>query len=198
MPVWSVQTEKGMCVSYDTRDGWRSVGEGVELPARFEMTWPAVRSAPEVYMEFEVVDGMPQCVEVRFRSSKDGPGVRTRDLRLAKIDDWIGHCSGLVARHVTEKHGGGGRVAVQAERATDLPKAASMVDRLTRATRRRVTDALLREVADTYRANIGGAPTAAVAEAFDVSYRTAGDYVRQARDRHYLGESIKRGKAGER
>jgi hypothetical protein len=36
------------------------------------------------------------------------------------------------------------------------------------------------------------------AKAFDVSYRTAGDYVRQARDRHYLGESIKRGKAGER
>jgi hypothetical protein len=57
---------------------------------------------------------------------------------------------------------------------------------------------LLREVADTYRANIGRAPTAAVAKAFDVSYRTAGDYVRQARDRHYLGESIKQGKAGER
>ena len=81
---------------------------------------------------------------------------------------------------------------------TDFRKAASVVDRLRRATRRRVTDALLREVADTYRANIGRAPTAAVAEAFDVSYRTAGDYVRQARDRHYLGESIKQGKAGER
>ena len=29
-------------------------------------------------------------------------------------------------------------------------------------------------------------------------YRTAGDYGRQARDRHYLGESIKQGMAGER
>ena len=53
-------------------------------------------------------------------------------------------------------------------------------------------------MADTYRANIGRAPTASVSEAFDVSYRTAGDYVRQARDRRYLGESIKQGKAGER
>jgi hypothetical protein len=124
--------------------------------------------------------------------------VRTRDLRSAKIDDWIGHCSGLVAPHVTEKHCGGGRLAVQSERATDFREATSMVDRVTRATRQRVTDALLREVADTYRANIGTAPTAAVTEAVDVSYRTAGDYVRQARDRHYLGESIKQGKAGER
>ena len=73
-----------------------------------------------------------------------------------------------------------------------------MIDRVTRATRGRVTDALLREVANTYRANIGRAPTVAVAEAFDVSYRTAGDYMRQAHDRHYLGESIRRGKASER
>ena len=57
MPVWSVQTEKGMCVSYNTRDGWRAVDEDLELPARFEVRRPAVRGAPEVYMGFEVVDG---------------------------------------------------------------------------------------------------------------------------------------------
>jgi hypothetical protein len=89
-------------------------------------------------------------------------------------------------------------VAVRSEREADVRKAADVVARLRRCARRRVTDRLLREVADTYRANIGRAPTAAVAEAFGVSYRTAGDYLRQARDRHYLGESIKQGKAGER
>ena len=198
MPVWSVQTEKGMCVSYNTRDGWRAVGEDVELPARFEMTRPAVRGAPEVYMGFEVIDGVPLCSEVRFRSGKGGRGVRTSDLRFAKIDDWIAHCSGLVARHVTKKHSGAGRVAVRTEGEAGFRKAAGVVARVRRGARRRVTDALLRKVADTYRANLGRAPTAAVAEAFDVSYRTAGDYVRQARDRHYLGESIKQGKAGER
>ena len=91
-----------------------------------------------------------------------------------------------------------GRAAAQTEREADFRKAADVVARVRRAARRRVTDGLLREVADTYRANSERAPTAAVAKAFDVSYRTAGDYVRQARDRHYLGESIKQGKAGER
>ena len=60
-------------------------------------------------MGFEVVDGVPLCFEVRFSSGKDGRGVRISDLRFAKIDDWIAHCSGLVARHVTKKHSGVGR-----------------------------------------------------------------------------------------
>ena len=197
MPLWSVQTEKGMRASYNTRDGWRAVGEDVELPARFGMRRPAVRGAPEVYMGFEVVDGVPLCFEVRFSSGMDGGGVRTSDLRFAKIDDWIAHWSGLIARHVTKKHCAACRAAAQTEREADFRKAADEM-RARRAARRRVTDALLREVADTYRANSEWAPTAAVAKAFDVSYRTAGDYVRQARDRHYLGESIKQGKAGER
>ena len=83
MPVWSVQTEKGMCVSYNTRDGWRAVDEDVELPARFEMRRPAVRGAPEVYMGFEVVDGVPLCIEVRFSSGMDGRGVRASDPNAA-------------------------------------------------------------------------------------------------------------------
>ena len=153
MPVWSVQTEKGMCVSYNTRDGWRAVDEDVELPARFEMRRPAVRGAPEVYMGFEVVDGVPLCFEVRFSSGMDGRGVRASDLRFAKIDNWIAHCSGLIARDVTKKHIAAGRAAAQTEREADFRKAADVVARVRRAARLRVTDALLREVADTYRAN---------------------------------------------
>jgi hypothetical protein len=41
------------------------------------------------------------------------------------------------------------------------------------------------------------APPTAVAAASDLSYQTAGNDVRQARGCHYLGESIKQGKAGE-
>ena len=66
-----------------------------------------------------------------------------------------------------------------------------MVGRMRKDTRRRVIETLLRKVAATYPGNIEMAPTTAVAEAFDLSYQTAGDCVRQACDRHYLGESIK-------
>ena len=118
------------------------------------------------------------------------------DLRFVKIEDWTTHCLRLVARYVVKQHCGVGGVAVQVERNAIRPRARST--RMRRDKRRRTIDALLCEVADTFRLNNGRAPTAAVADAFDVRLQTAGDYVRRTRDRHYLGESIKRGKAGER
>jgi hypothetical protein len=67
-----------------------------------------------------------------------------------------------------------------------------------RQLRRKITDDLLREVARIYRANLdGGKPAEAVAADLDVEPRTARLYVRRARDRGFLGESIP-GKAGER
>jgi len=59
-----------------------------------------------------------------------------------------------------------------------------------------VTDDFLRKVAEVYRANVENGPTKAVEEQFKVSHRTAGDYVRRARERGFLGRAT-RGKAGE-
>ncbi|MGH3679144.1 MAG: hypothetical protein ACRDT2_02495 [Natronosporangium sp.] len=55
--------------------------------------------------------------------------------------------------------------------------------------RRRMTRALLREVAEVYRAAIteGEAPTKAVADRYGVSHRTAGRWVAEARQRGELG-----------
>ena len=61
----------------------------------------------------------------------------------------------------------------------------------------KVTDDLLREVAEVYRANVSGKPTEAVANHFDRSHRTATLYIKRARDNGFLGAAIK-GKAGER
>jgi hypothetical protein len=60
----------------------------------------------------------------------------------------------------------------------------------------KITDALLREVADIYRANVSDKPTEAVAEHFDKAHRRAALYIKRARKRGFLGPAI-RGKAGE-
>jgi hypothetical protein len=59
----------------------------------------------------------------------------------------------------------------------------------------KITDALLRELADVYRANVSDKPTEAVAEHFDKGH-TAALYIKRARERGFLGPAIK-GKAGE-
>ena len=66
-----------------------------------------------------------------------------------------------------------------------------------RASRKvKITDALLREVASVYRANVNDRPTEAVAEHFGRQHRTATQYIKRARERGFLGPAIK-GKAGE-
>lgn len=61
---------------------------------------------------------------------------------------------------------------------------------------RKITDDLLREVAEVYRANVDNGPTQAVAERFVKAPSTAALYVKLARNAGHLGPAIK-GKAGE-
>jgi hypothetical protein len=69
----------------------------------------------------------------------------------------------------------------------------------TKTRRRIVTDGLLREVAQVYRAALRDRrpPTEAVAEHVGKSHRTASDYLRRARDAGFLGPALGRGRAGE-
>jgi hypothetical protein len=59
-----------------------------------------------------------------------------------------------------------------------------------------ITDDVLREVAEVYRANVSDRPTLAVAEHFDKGHSAAALYVKRARERGFLGPAAK-GKAGE-
>jgi len=61
----------------------------------------------------------------------------------------------------------------------------------------KVTDAMLRQVSEVYRTNVGSSPTKAVAEALGTTHRTAARYVQRARSAGHLGAAMK-AKAGER
>ena len=74
---------------------------------------------------------------------------------------------------------------------------AKAVARARARSRRKVTDEVLRQVADVYRANVNDRPTQAVRERFGMPRSTAALYVRRARDAGHLGAALN-GKAGER
>ncbi len=147
-------------------------------------------------MTFAIRDGVPQCREVRISSGEGGRAVRTADLRAVRVDDFTDVASVLVSEHWLGTEGGVVST-VTTNRQVDADAAFKTIARARRDSRRRVTDDLLRKVAEVYRGHAGPHPTKAVAEHFGVKHRTAGDYVRAARDKHFLGEAIQ-GKAGER
>lgn len=124
---------------------------------------------------YDVIDGTLQCREVRIVAPEGAREIRMADLRSLKLDDLREQLVRDWSRPFTV---GAGTVVVEG---TDTPEAERAAVANLRATRRRVGAEKLRRVADVYRANEDGAPTKAVAEAFDVAHRTAGLYVQRAR-----------------
>lgn len=188
-------TADGMSIEHDGAARIVDVGGGIYLPERFEVSWPSVDGFPALFMSFAVLDGVPQCREVRITSSEGGMGVRTADLRALRVDDWIETACALIGEHEIER-ADGIVTTVSTDRAADRLAAVRSVQRARRGSRRPLTDDLLRRVAEVYRADAHGRPTQAVADHFGVKHRTAGDYVRSARDKGFLGAAIA-GKAGE-
>lgn len=191
----TVSTDDGMSVGYDAAGPQVRV-EDLYLPAEFDMSWPGVQGGPDLNMRFAVVDGRPQCREVRAASTEGGREIRTSDVKSIRIDDFIKAASVLAAEHWLDTEGGV-TTTVTTNREVDAAEALQTITRARKDSRRRVTDDLLRTTAEVYREHAGATPTKAVAEHFKVKHRTAGDYVKAARAKGFLGAAIK-GKAGEK
>jgi hypothetical protein len=146
---------------------------------------------PDVALRFEIrEEGTPECRELRVTSTKDGHEVRYSGIVGVRVDDVLERA----LRHMLV--GSGTPSAEGLHRWYDrLSPEAVHESRKARAARKvTVTDAVLREVAEVYRANIGNQPTAAVAEHFAVAHRTAALRVQRARRAGLLPPTT-RGKA---
>jgi hypothetical protein len=117
---------------------------------------------PDVDLVFEVRNGRPECRQVRIRATEQGREVQAFDLDRIHIQElleaairymWIG-MSGDEKEEIT--------LGLEAVRQTRSARAA-----------RKITDAMLREVAEVYRKNVSNRPTAAVAEHFGKEHRDA-------------------------
>jgi hypothetical protein len=144
---------------------------------------------PDLDLTFEVRSGHHECREVRVKVPDDaGREVRASDLADLRIDDALE----MAMRHIW--YGSTGDEDSEIAQGVE----AARQTREARASRKvKITDALLREVARVYRANLSDKPTEAVATHFGRQHRTAALYVKRARERGFLGPAIK-GKAGER
>jgi len=152
---------------------------------------------PDVELFFEVRDGVPECRGLHVTATEHGP-----ELRCA---DWIGISKDNLLELAVQsliKHDvlSDGRTALlPLSDISDFggnPRRGVQEVRRARAARKvKLTDDMLRRVADVYRAH-PRRPTTAVAEHFDKSHRTAAYYVERARQKGFLGAAMK-GKAGE-
>ncbi len=163
------------------------------FPERFVLTMEYDDGWPELRLDFAVVDGRPQCRGVHVTSSGDGGHeVQSSHLRLIRVNDLLEAVTTSVARRVVSEEGG---VLESVMDISDDTRYGT-IRQVRQVRKSRITDDVLREVAEVYRANVDNNPTEAVASRFGKAHRTAALYVERARRRGFLGAALK-GKAGE-
>ncbi len=169
----------------------------VKMPASFTAhLTDDEHGGPDIDLVFKVRDGAPECREVHIRATGGGHEVRYSGIAGIRREDVLEEA--VMALLV-------GLPAEEGNVTTYMPlnpsgfvrrNAVHEVRSARSARKVKMTDELLQEVAEVYRANVKGHPTQAVAEHFDRAHRTAALYVKQAREAGFLGATTK-GKAGE-
>lgn len=166
------------------------------VPEAFELSIDRENGSPVLALGFEVRDGLPQCRRAELRSTDEGREVLSSDLRGVRVEDLLEQAVGAVAMLLDDDAERGVWTLEPVTTGGELRGTLAETRRLRRQARRRVTDELLREVAEVYRAHVDDAPTRAVAERTGRSHRTAALYVQQARQAGFLGAAT-HGRAGE-
>lgn len=136
---------------------------------------------PAVEAVFDVVDGELVCHRLTLVATERG--VQGRDLRAVSVDDLRETVAAHWSAPAQVLDGDGHGVTNFATSWNPADSRAGV--RNLRASRRRTDDEHSRQVAEVY-STADRAPTQAVADAFGVAHRTAGLYVRTARDKGLL------------
>ena len=170
----------------------------MQMPARFTLyLFDHDSGGPNIDLTWEVRGGVPECVDVHITRSEGGHEIRVSGLAGVRIEDCLERAVWWLMWPRVD--GGGEPELPDKTHWFDFGRAREAVTqtRSARAARKvKITDDVLREVADVYRDNISDKPTEAVAEHFGKQHRTAALYIKRARERGFLGVAIK-GKAGE-
>lgn len=165
----------------------------VHGPARRTATWTPSDAGPTIEADFELRNGAAHCTAVRFAAQPDGRDVQGADLAGLRLEALAEQVLSEVTTTVTDG------VLSFDDDPDATTRARPHVQRARRAARRRLTDQDLDLVRRVYRSALAnGENTAqAVAKQFEIAPRTAGDYIKRARGRKFLGPSLGRGKPGE-
>lgn len=149
------------------------------VPSRVTVTGLGHKASGTLRAEFEVRNGVPECIVFSLEAVPGGRGIRTPDLRGFDIDGLVVNAFLGDARRVPEGSETGQAVRPNGERERWALRAS--LERARRGGRGRSSEAELIEVARVYLEDTEGAPTMAVANELNYSDRTAARRVSQAR-----------------
>lgn len=175
---------RGKATFSDDLDDVAFIGDRV-IPRLIHVTMKGGTAQPDLYMKIEVRHDVPHCTELSFTARPDGPEVRDKDLPI-RVGDLTEKVVAMCSMKITDR-GPHGEPTGWAWPREDR-KALSEITRI-RTHRPRKSREHYKKVADIYRQHFDAHPTAAVARAFQVSWRTAARYVQQARDEGLLPQT---------
>jgi hypothetical protein len=150
------------------------------VPIRMKMIGRGRKAAGTLNAEFEVRNGVPECIAFSLEAVPGGRGIRTADVRAYNIDEFVRYGFLLVATRIPEG-GSDTDEAVRPQTDRDFWALRASLDRARQGQRGKSSEAELAEVARVYRENIEDSPTLAVANDLGYSARTAARRVSQAR-----------------
>ena len=143
------------------------------VPQRISVHFPSgpEDGRPTTDMTIELVDGVPLCTQLTLTKDPNGHEVRSGDLRLVTIENWVEHIVDACAQ------------PLDVDRTTGPARSLRQPVREVRY--QKVTREHLEKVAAVYRENITGNPVRAVEAEFVVSHRTASRWVEFCRSDEY-------------
>ena len=183
-----IPMEDGADVEYDDRARIVDIGNGRGVPERFQYIHPGGPDQPSFRFDFGVMNNIPVCVGVHVESKEDVP-VRTKDLRLARIDKLVISAVGAVGHQSTPSASGhkGWRKDNGDQRFDAASfEAASVAVKGKPRTRRSRDSVDLELVARTWRNAPAGAKTEALMTVFFCSKATAARYKKLAVDKGFI------------
>lgn len=165
------------------------------VPQRIDVHFPGIDGQPELNMRLEVLDGRPQIREMRITSVEDGREVRDKDLRAVDITQWVEDIFAACAMPFERNADGSTTLFVKDGDEVQLESVRTV--QAARSSTRSITPKLLKEAAHVYREHVDAKPIDAVAAHFNVSKRTASEWITKARSPQYgFLNPTKRGKKG--
>jgi hypothetical protein len=159
-------------------------GEGLSLPAGYEVRVDDDQFPCVVELEVAVVDGRPQCRELRVSAREGGPPVTSEEIRRLPIAGFLRHTAQYAAyRHELLPNG-----SVKFTPIADQDIDAVYGQLRRRGPRRGRDHERLKEVAGIYQAALArrDPPTQTVANVMSVAQSTAAKLVRAARNEGLL------------
>jgi len=194
-------------------DSFVQVGDRA-VPQRIDALFEGTADkGPTAHMTIEMRRGAPHCTELTIRAHPEGREVRGADLRAFRLEGAVNDVAALASVDVVTADDGSTVFSRSLNRALqaaapgevvnatfsewlrmnadeggeqEFAQASKTIKEARSGSRRRLTDELLKQVAEIYRANLNDRPGEAVQAAYWVCPRQAARYIRAARDKGFL------------